>query len=361
MMRRVAIYLAIAASVTIQLAQAQDYGLYIGDRDMERGIVYAYPGITNLASHAFTWPIITQFSDPNFDWGYLDFCYGLAFAPDGKLWASNVLNGTLEAFDATTGAHLLSVPAPLNPHGIAIGPPPCGSSAPYAVYVAGGSTIYGYDPASNTWFTFDSIPQGFGYALRWRLEGRDYALYVSALGAGVYKFTQNCRRDPPVILRWGPVADSNYGGYYHEIDFYGDEVLVAITTNCCYSGNGAIWRLDPNGNSLGYFATQTPSGPYSGTFFGLAVAPDRQYIYVTEYATGVLYTYSTANYPTGQLVNVTKVSSFSHPKVGLALEIGPKFTCAGGGNRCPEDINGDGIVDDADLLAVLFAFGTSCP
>jgi len=367
-MRRVSIYLAIAASITIQLAQAQDYGLYIGDRDMERGVVYAYPGITNLASHAFTWPLITQFSDPNYDWGGLDFCYGLAFAPGGILWAGNVLGGTLEKFDATTGAHLGTVSAPVSPHGLAIGPPACRSSGSYAVYVAGAQTIYGYDPTLNSWFVFANLPDGaYSYALRWRWEGDDpehgaYVLYVSALGTtgGVYKFLRNCRQDPPGVQLWGPVTDPNYGGYYHEIDFFGDDVLVAITTNCCYSGDGAIWRLDANGNSLGYFATQTPTGPYSGTFFGLAVAPDRQYIYVTEYATGLLITYSTATYPSGQLVNVTKVTSFSHPKLGLQIEIGPKFTCAGGGNQCPEDINGDGIVDDADLLEVLFHFGSGC-
>lgn len=33
----------------------------------------------------------------------------------------------------------------------------------------------------------------------------------------------------------------------------------------------------------------------------------------------------------------------------------------GCGSDCgPEDVNGDGVVDDADLLAVLFAFGNGC-
>ncbi|GBC91603.1 hypothetical protein HRbin15_00057 [bacterium HR15] len=359
-MRRTMVYLAIAASIGINCVQAQDYGLYIGDRDMERGIVYAYPGITNLASHPFTWPVITQFSDPNFNWGTYDFCYGLAFAPDGILWAGNVLGNSLEQFDATTGAHLGTVPAPISPHGIAIGPPPRGSSSTYAVYVAGAQTIHRYDPGSNTWSTFATLPDGaYSYALRWRQECDDpqicyFVCYVSALGtrAGVYKFSQGG------TLIWGPKTDPNYGGYYHEIDFYGRDVLVALTTNCCYTGNGAIWRLDENGNSLGYLATQAPSGPYSGTFFGLAVSPDRQYIYVTEYTTGLLLTYSAQNYPNIRLVDTTKLTSFSYPKVGLALEIGPRFSCAA--RRCPEDINGDGIVDDADLLAVLFAFGTSC-
>ncbi|CUU36530.1 hypothetical protein GXSOP10_1261, partial [Armatimonadetes bacterium GXS] len=30
------------------------------------------------------------------------------------------------------------------------------------------------------------------------------------------------------------------------------------------------------------------------------------------------------------------------------------------GSGLPEDVNGDGVVDDADLLTVLFAFGTGC-
>jgi hypothetical protein len=30
------------------------------------------------------------------------------------------------------------------------------------------------------------------------------------------------------------------------------------------------------------------------------------------------------------------------------------------GSRLPEDLNGDGTVDDADLLEVLFNFGSGC-
>jgi hypothetical protein len=30
------------------------------------------------------------------------------------------------------------------------------------------------------------------------------------------------------------------------------------------------------------------------------------------------------------------------------------------GSGLPEDINGDGVVDDADLLTVLFNFGSTC-
>jgi len=208
---------------------------------------------------------------------------------------------SLEKFDATTGAHLATISAPVAPHGIAIGPARSGSSSPYAVYVAGAQQIHRYDPGLGAWDVFATLPDGaYSYALRWRRECDDpqicyWVCYVSALGGrgGVYKFSQGG------TLLWGPKTDPNYGGFYHEIDFYRDEVLVAITRNCCYSGDGAIWRLDPNGNSLGYFATQAPGGIYSGTFFGLAVAPDNQFVYVTEYATGLLLTYSTANYPTG--------------------------------------------------------------
>lgn len=365
MMRRTVVYWVIAATIAAQCVNAQNYGLYIGDRDMERGIVYAYPGITNLASHAFTWPTVSQFSDPNFNWANLDFCYGLAFAPDGVLWAGNVFGRSLERFDASTGAHLSTISAPITPHGIAVGPPSRGSTSSYAIYVAGDQRIYRYDPgvSGGTWSVFATLPDGtYSYTLRWRRECDDpqfcfFVCYVSALGsrAGVYKFSQGG------ALIWGPKSVSGYP-YYHEIDFAPNgDVLVAITTNCCYSGDGAIWRLNSDGNDLGFFATMSPSSPYSGTFFGLAVAPDGQYLYVTEYATGLLLVYSLANYPNGGTpVNVMKVTSITYPKVGLALEIGPVFRCSGG-NRCPEDINGDGVVDDADLLAVLFAFGTSCP
>lgn len=345
-------------SLGIVVGHTQDYGLYMGDRDMERGVVYAFPGITNLASGPFTWPTIVQFSDPNFDWAYYDFCYGIAFA-DGTLWAGNVFGGTLEQFSASTGAHLSTINLGFAPHGIAVGPPASGSSATYAIYVAdGGDTIYQVDPSNGNVVAFAHAQRA--YALRWRMEGTTPYLYVSGIGAGVYKFNMTGG------LVWGPVPDSTYGGYYHEIDFAPNgDVLVAITTNCCYTGNGAIWRLDANGNSLGYFAT-IPAGAYgffSGTPFGLAVAPDGQYVYVTEYATGLLAAYA-YDPNTGQAgnngnpVSIIKPTSYMRPKLGLALEVGPPFQP--GSNTCPEDINRDGIVDDADLLAVLFAFGTSC-
>lgn len=348
-------------SLGIVVGHTQNYGLYIGDRDMERGVVYAFPGITNLASGPFTWPTIVQFSDPNFDWASYDFCYGIAFAR-GTLWAGNVFGRTLEQFDGSTGAHLSTINPGFGPHGIAVGPPASGSSATYAIYVAGVNTIYRVDPSNGNVAAFANAQSA--YALRWRLErtrtGSHPFLYVSGLGSGVYKFDSNRN------LVWGPVANSTYGPFYHEIDFAPNgDVLVAITTNCCYSGNGAIWRLDANGNSLGYFAT-IPQGAYnifSGTPFGLAVAPDGQYVYVTEYATGLLAVYA-YDPNTGQAgnngnpVSIIKPTSYMRPKLGLALEVGPPFQpCS---STCPEDINRDGIVDDADLLALLFAFGTSC-
>ena len=36
------------------------------------------------------------------------------------------------------------------------------------------------------------------------------------------------------------------------------------------------------------------------------------------------------------------------------------FAFGNTGSGLPEDLNGDGIVDDADLLEVLFHFGSGC-
>jgi len=36
------------------------------------------------------------------------------------------------------------------------------------------------------------------------------------------------------------------------------------------------------------------------------------------------------------------------------------FAFGNTGTNLPEDLNGDGTVDDADLLTVLFAFGSGC-
>jgi hypothetical protein len=36
------------------------------------------------------------------------------------------------------------------------------------------------------------------------------------------------------------------------------------------------------------------------------------------------------------------------------------FAFGQSGSSLPEDVNGDGVVDDADLLIVLFSFGSGC-
>jgi hypothetical protein len=36
------------------------------------------------------------------------------------------------------------------------------------------------------------------------------------------------------------------------------------------------------------------------------------------------------------------------------------FAFGQSGSGLPEDVNGDGVVDDADLLMVLFNFGSGC-
>jgi Ca2+-binding EF-hand superfamily protein len=36
------------------------------------------------------------------------------------------------------------------------------------------------------------------------------------------------------------------------------------------------------------------------------------------------------------------------------------FAFGQSGSSLPEDVNGDGMVDDADLLIVLFSFGSGC-
>ncbi len=355
--------LGIAFALTLKALYAQDYGLYFGDRDMERGISYAYPGIQNLSSQPFTWPTIAQqFSDPTYDWGSLDFCYGIALARDGVWWACNILGNRLEKFSATTGQHLGSVSTYFTPTGVAV--VPANTSVGYFVDVTTqGSTIERYDPSSNTWSTFATVPYGSTYGLRWRRERLGWFLYVTARGAGLYKI------DAGGSIVWGPVAHPSGAGTYYEVDFAPNGDVLVACTNGLYSGTGYIWRVDANGNSLGDFAVISggSSPPYSsGTPMGLAVAPPDSsgnvYVYTTEYGNGTLLAYlydpNTGNAGNnGNPVSAVKVTTYSRPKVGLGLEIGPKWTP---GRTCPADVNGDGIVDDADLLIVLFNFGTQC-
>jgi len=132
-----------------------------------------------------------------------------------------------------------------------------------------------------------------------------------------------------------------------------DTILLAVR-------GGTIKRLrvgDPD--DITDFITGLP-----GTWQGIAVGPQEvdgtRFIYIVTYETFpnalIVYRYN----PNNQELRWFGAASPLPYKSGYAVAIGPVWDCSQCNASCPEDVNRDGVVDDADLLSILFAFGTRC-
>jgi hypothetical protein len=138
-----------------------------------------------------------------------------------------------------------------------------------------------------------------------------------------------------------------------DIDYIDDNnILLAI------NGSPAIVRrlTITNPTPLNDLATNIP-----GAFIGIAVGPTEsdgtRLVYVTTYGTqpNAVYVYK---YAQAGMQRFNQASPLPF-KSGYAIAIGPIWDCTRC-TECPEDVDRNGVVDDADLLRVLFAFGTNC-
>jgi hypothetical protein len=97
---------SVVAGQTVSFAQLQ-YGLYFGDRDMGRGVMYVDPN---------NWTLLAQFTQ-GFPGGGPGgaMCYGLAFSPDRRtLWVGSHLDGVIHEYEAATGRLIRSVQSPVS-------------------------------------------------------------------------------------------------------------------------------------------------------------------------------------------------------------------------------------------------------
>jgi hypothetical protein len=222
----------------------------------------------------------------------------------------------------------------------------------YYLYVASYGGLYAYGPlpsASPSWTLLADIR---GDAVRYSREGNAHYLYATSISDGrVVKLAVSGANVTQVWV--SPVL----GSLPLDVDIAPavNEVLVALS-------GGIIKRLRAaDGAVLSPDFIGSPLSPGGGTFayVGIAVAPipGRTVVHIIGYWP---YFYTYERQPDGsgapaawpmQPVYLTGLKS------GYAIVIGPRWNPI---VRCPEDITGDGVVDDADLLRVLFAFGTSC-
>jgi hypothetical protein len=92
--------------------------------------------------------------------------------------------------------------------------------------------------------------------------------------------------------------------------------------------------------------------PGATVFYNSTVGGTRLGLVGWNYSNGRVLTFSTTNELPSQL---------SDSNFGRLFANAMRWAAAGAPCRLEGDINGDGVVDDADLLIVLFNFGNRCP
>lgn len=292
------------------------YTVYLCDRDLGRVLQFAPQDLTNFTI------FIPAGSNG------LRLPYGGDFDSAGHFYVSDVLNNRVMVFDSN-GVYLSVFPTSpgTSPSDLAIGPD--GN-----VYVAcQNGRVEKFTSAGASLGTFAIVSGTYGVG--WNREGGNDYLYVTSLGGFINKYTSN----GSLVMTF----NMPNGLRANDIAFRNEQTAVVTLSQWSYTGYGEVGQFDTGtGNYLGRF-DQIPDLNWPQ---GIAVAPDST-VYVVEYHSGsAMFKLDS----TGQTI----AAYVPVPYTKLVYPVVKSARC----RHCP-DTNGDGVVDDSDLLAVLFAFGVA--
>jgi hypothetical protein len=361
---RTALIAAVATATLVNsLAQEPRYGLYIGDRDTYRVITYLQPTYDPRAGGGRDIALMLRWSCAysQFAKGYQSnpleqvYIYGIAVDPDsGRIWASDHLRNRIVAFEHD-GSYIGYFNLPQGatfPRKMAIS----NRSGRTYLYVSASGKLWVFGPLDDlnnaSWEPFiDAITQQQVPSVS-GVRVTEAGVLISNSGgkAALYKWLDD-HRSGVRRLEWNVAGeDIDY------IDY--DTILLAVPGN-----PGTIKRLKLNENDpdITDFITGLP-----GIWQGIAVGPEEidgtRFIYIATYETFpnalIVYRYN-PNDEEEPLRWFGAASPLPY-KSGYAIAIGPVWDCSQCDDSCREDVNRDGVVDDADLLRILFAFGTRC-
>jgi len=352
---RTALIAAVATATLVNsLAQEPRYGLYIGDRDTYRVITYLQPtydpGYSDPALRLRWSCAYSQFAK-----GYQSnpleqvYIYGIAVDPrSGRIWASDHLRNRIVAFDRN-GNYIRDFALPQGataPRKMAI----YGSRQGTYLYVSAGGKLWVFgplgDPSNARWEPFvdrgnnQQVSSGSGV----RVTGA--GMLISNSGGKAALYILYGYNSGERVQEWNVAGED-----IEYIDY--DTILLAVR-------GGTIKRLrvgDPD--DITDFITGLP-----GTWQGIAVGPQEvdgtRFIYIATYETFPNALFAYRYNPNNQELRWFGAASPLPFKSGYVVAIGPVWDCSQCNASCPEDVNRDGVVDDADLLSILFAFGTRC-
>lgn len=326
-------------------AQHYQYRVLIGDRDAERGILYYdYPsgnfGVLGICAPSPT---------------VQDYYYGIAIHPQtGHIWVCNVLRNRIDVLDQDGNCVRTITGSLPRPHGIAIHP-----SGNKVVTSHNDFRMSEYDIPSGSWRFIEFanrdddivIPYLNGiYGIRWHPSGD--LLYASAIDgvAEVRAANESLTNIIRCHARYNPFS----AAWDVALVAYGSAGVEAVGTDDVWQGVNqprrrqvGLYRFPQSGQNcsvqLRFAHPETDGG---GLLFGIERAPDGTF-WMTNYDRGLLYQLDPN---TGQPLRRVQVGQL---KVGLGVAIVLRCMPHNG------DVNMNGCVDDADLLSVLFLFGST--
>lgn len=358
---RTALIAAVATATLVNsLAQEPQYGLYIGDRDTYRVITYLQPTYDPRAGGGRDIALMLRWSCAysQFAKGYQSnpleqvYIYGIAVDPDsGRIWASDHLRNRIVAFEHD-GNYIRAFALPqgaTSPRKMTISK----YNGRTYLYVSASGKLWVFGPLEDldnaSWEQFvDANNQQVSSASGVRCFGVYVLISASGNKAALYKFSSH--RSGNKEVEWNVAGE--------DIDYIdNDTILLAVPGN-----PGTIKRLkigDPS--DITDFITGLP-----GIWQGIAVGPEEidgtRFIYIATYETfpNALIAYRYNPNDEEEPLQWFGAASPLPFKSGYAVAIGPVWNCSQCDDSCREDVNRDGVVDDADLLRILFAFGSSC-
>ncbi len=312
----------------------QPYWVIIGDRDMERGaLVYHRP-----------WNTWSTWSCPPAS-DTVRYYYGVDVHPiTGQIWACDILANQIVVLGAN-GSCLQTIPTPFfTPTGIAIHP-----GGRYVYVTSYSNRIDCYDTVNQQWLSPFIVPNSYGlYGLEWARNGAMlyvcdfYGQQLIALTGNANNLSEVARTSTtlnPYDVAVVPTGAIDKLYLTETVGFYGPNSQIS---------QAGFYYLSNTLSAPTLYVSHPQTGNGAVSFFGITYSPYDNTLWVNDYVRGELYqvpAYGTA--PTATLI-YDEVSPY---KFGLGVAILPQCEPHNG------DVDLDGIVDDADLLAVLFAFG----
>ncbi len=355
-------HLLIVGVLAISTVHAQ-YQVYIGDRDQQSGVYLFDPSVNSQS----VFGACAQS-------GTYRYYYGLEIdRRTGHLWACDIAARQIVRLDRS-GNCLGTYPIPDTiqgiPTGLSIHP-----SGLFLHVTFQNNLIATFSTQLGTFVGTQSIQGAEAlYGLQWSPTGR--LLYVCdwsgrkiyMLRPAVYpptNFQVVSTLDTPTNL---PARTPNdvavlhtHSPTYPQLIF--DVLFVTLTQDAGFSTSvsyiASVGVLYPN-EAWGSWGTifAHPQNGNRASFFGITYEASDHTLWVSDYGRGELYQVDLTNNPPSITLRTTFPGPLGANKLGLGIDT--YLSCATA-PRCPEDVNRDGVIDDADLLAVLFAFGTSCP